>query len=79
MISADDEPFSPSIPALSPAAQEARAAAESTADAAEEHSSIDVPTTKLPKQRDEESTYTDVPMRQLSTRRSEHRAASPYP
>ena len=79
MIFGDDEPFSPSIPALSPAAQEARAAAESTADAAEEHSSIDVPTTKLPKQRDEESTYTDVPTRQLSTRRSEHRAASPYP
>jgi len=79
MIFGDDEPFSPSIPALSPAAQEARAAAEFTADAAEEHSSIDVPTTKLPKQRDEESTYTDVPTRQLSTRRSEHRAASPYP
>lgn len=79
MIFGDDEPFSPSIPALSPAAQEARAAAESTTDAAEEHSSIDVPTTKLPKQRDEESTYTDVPTRQLSTRRSEHRAASPYP
>lgn len=79
MIFGDDEPFSPSIPALSPAAQEARAAAESTADAAEEYSSIDVPTTKLPKQRDEESTYTDVPTRQLSTRRSEHRAASPYP
>ena len=38
MIFGDDEPFSPSIPALSPAAQEARAAAESTADAAEEHS-----------------------------------------
>lgn len=79
MIFGDDEPFSPSIPALSPAAQEARAAAESTADAAEEHSSIDVPTTKLPKQRDEESTYTDVPTRQLSTRWSERRAASPYP
>jgi len=79
MIFGDDEPFSPSIPALSPAAQEAHAAAESTADAAEEYSSIDVPTTKLPKQRDEESTYTDVPTRQLSTRRSEHRAASPYP
>jgi len=79
MIFGDDEPFSPSIPALSPAAQEARAAAEFTADAAEEHSSIDVPTTKLPKQRDEESTYTDVPTRQLSTRWSERRAASPYP
>ncbi len=79
MIFGDDEPFSPSIPALSPAAQEARAAAESTADAAEEYSSIDVPTTKLPKQRDEESTYTDAPTRQLSTRRSERRAASPYP
>ena len=78
MIFGDDEPFSPSIPALSPAAQEARAAAESTADAAEEHSSIDVPTTKLPKQRDEESAYTDVPTRQLSTRLSERRAASPY-
>lgn len=74
MIFGDDEPFSPSIPALSPAAQEARAAAEFTADAAEEHSSIDVPTTKLPKQRDEESAYTDVPTRQLS----ERRAASPY-
>lgn len=74
MIFGDDEPFSPSIPALSPAAQEARAAAESTADAAEEHSSIDVPTTKLPKQRDEESAYTDVPTHQLS----ERRAASPY-
>ena len=60
MIFGDDEPFSPSIPALSPAAQEARAAAEFTADAAEEHSSIDVPT------------------RQLSTRLSERRAASPY-
>lgn len=71
MIFGDDEPFSPSIPALSPAAQEARAAAEFTADAAEEHSSIDVPTTKLPKQRDEESAYTDVPTRQLSTRLSE--------
>jgi len=34
MIFGDDEPFSPSIPALSPAAQEARAAAESPADAA---------------------------------------------
>ena len=79
MIFGDDEPFSPSIPALSPAAQEARAAAEFTADAAEEHSSIDVPTTKLPKQRDEESAYTDVPTRQLSTRLSERRAASPYP
>ena len=78
MIFGDDEPFSPSIPALSPAAQEARAAAESTADAAEEYSSIDVPTTKLPKQRDEESAYTDVPTRQLSTRLSERRAASPY-
>ena len=78
MIFGDDEPFSPSIPALSPAAQEARAAAESTADAAEEHSSIDVPTTKLPKQRDEESAYTDVPTHQLSTRLSERRAASPY-
>ena len=78
MIFGDDEPFSPSIPALSPAAQEARAAAEFTADAAEEHSSIDVPTTKLPKQRDEESAYTDVPTRQLSTRLSERRAASPY-
>lgn len=71
MIFGDDEPFSPSIPALSPAAQEARAAAEFTADATEEHSSIDVPTTKLPKQRDEESAYTDVPTRQLSTRLSE--------
>ena len=78
MIFGDEEPFSPSIPALSPAAQEARAAAEFTADAAEEHSSIDVPTTKLPKQRDEESAYTDVPTRQLSTRLSERRAASPY-
>lgn len=78
MIFGDDEPFSPSIPALSPAAQETRAAAESTADAAEEHSSIDVPTTKLPKQRDEESAYTDVPTHQLSTRLSERRAASPY-
>ena len=78
MIFGDDEPFSPSIPALSPAAQEARAAAEFTADAAEEHSSIDVPTTKLPKQRDEESAYTDVPTRPLSTRLSERRAASPY-
>ena len=78
MIFGDDEPFSPSIPALSPAAQEARAAAESTADAAEEYSSIDVPTTKLPKQRDEESAYTDVPTHQLSTRLSERRAASPY-
>jgi len=78
MIFGDDEPFSPSIPALSPAAQEARAAAEFTADAAEEHSSIDVPTTKLPKQRDEESAYTDVPTHQLSTRLSERRAASPY-
>ena len=78
MIFGDDEPFSPSIPALSPAAQEARAAAESTADAAEEHSSIDVPTTKLPKQRDEKSAYTDVPTHQLSTRLSERRAASPY-
>ena len=78
MIFGDDEPFSPSIPALSPAAQEARAAAEFTADAAEEHSSIDAPTTKLPKQRDEESAYTDVPTRQLSTRLSERRAASPY-
>ena len=78
MIFGDDEPFSPSIPALSPAAQEARAAAESTADAAEEHSSIDAPTTKLPKQRDEESAYTDVPTHQLSTRLSERRAASPY-
>ena len=78
MIFGDDESFSPSIPALSPAAQEARAAAESTADAAEEHSSIDVPTTKLPKQRDEESAYTDVPTHQLSTRLSERRAASPY-
>ena len=78
MIFGDDEPFSPSIPALSPAAQEARAAAESTVDAAEEHSSIDVPTTKLPKQRDEESAYTDVPTHQLSTRLSERRAASPY-
>ena len=80
MIFGDDEPFSPSIPALSPAAQEARAA-ESTQEAADEaqaSSTVDVPTKKLPNYTDaEESAYTDVPTRKLSTRLAERMATTP--
>ena len=76
----DDEPFAPSIPALSPAAQEARAA-ESTQEAADEaqaSSTVDVPTKKLPNYTDaEESAYTDVPTRKLSTRLAERMATTP--
>ena len=71
MIFGDDEPFSPSIPALSPAAQEARAAesAQEAVDEAQASSTVDVPTKKLPNYTDaEESAYTDVPTRKLSTR-----------
>ena len=80
MIFGDDEPFSPSIPALSPAAQEARVA-ESTQEAADEaqaSSTVDVPTKKLPNYTDaEESAYTDVPTRKLSTRLAERMATTP--
>ena len=80
MIFGDDESFSPSIPALSPAAQEARAA-ESTQEAADEaqaSSTVDVPTKKLPNYTDaEESAYTDVPTRKLSTRLAERMATTP--
>ena len=80
MIFGDDEPFSPSIPALGPAAQEARAA-ESTQEAADEaqaSSTVDVPTKKLPNYTDaEESAYTDVPTRKLSTRLAERMATTP--
>ena len=82
MIFGDDEPFSPSIPALSPAAQEARAAerAQEAEDEAQASSTVDVPTKKLPKHTDtdaEESAYTDVPTRKLSTRLSERTATTP--
>ena len=82
MIFGDDEPFSPSIPALSPAAQEARAAerAQETVDEAQASSTVDVPTKKLPKHTDtdaEESAYTDVPTRKLSTRLAERTATTP--
>ena len=82
MIFGDDEPFSPSIPALSPAAQEARAAerAQEAEDEAHASSTVDVPTKKLPKHTDtdaEESAYTDVPTRKLSTRLSERTATTP--
>ena len=78
MIFGDDEPFSPSIPALSPAAQEARAA-ESAQEAVDQASStVDVPTKKLPNYTDaEESAYTDVPTRKLSTRLAERMATTP--
>ena len=82
MIFGDDEPFSPSIPALSPAAQEARAAerAQEAVDEAQASSTVDVPTRKLPKHTDtdaEESAYTDVPTRKLSTRLAERTATAP--
>ena len=82
MIFGDDEPFSPSIPALSPAAQEARAAerAQEAVDEAQASSTVDVPTKKLPKHTDtdaEESAYTDVPTRKLSTRLAERMATTP--
>lgn len=82
MIFGDDEPFSPSIPALSPAAQEARAAerAQEAVDEAQASSTVDVPTKKLPKHTDtdaEESAYTDVPTRKLSTRLAERTATTP--
>ena len=80
MIFGDDEPFSPSIPALSPAAQEARAAerAQEAEDEAHASSTVDVPTKKLPKHTDaEESAYTDVPTRKLSTRLAERTATTP--
>ena len=82
MIFGDDEPFSPSIPALSPAAQEARAAerAQEAEDEAQASSTVDVPTKKLPRHTDtdaEESAYTDVPTRKLSTRLAERTATTP--
>lgn len=82
MIFGDDEPFSPTIPALSPAAQEARAAerAQEAEDEAQASSTVDVPTKKLPKHTDtdaEESAYTDVPTRKLSTRLAERTATTP--
>ena len=82
MIFGDDEPFSPSIPALSPAAQEARAAerAQEAVDEAQASATVDVPTKKLPKHTDtdaEESAYTDVPTRKLSTRLAERTATTP--
>ena len=82
MIFGDDEPFSPSIPALSPAAQEARAVerAQEAVDEAQASSTVDVPTKKLPKHTDtdaEESAYTDVPTRKLSTRLAERTATTP--
>ena len=80
MIFGDDEPFSPSIPALSPAAQEARAAesAQEAVDEAQASSTVDVPTKKLPNYKDaEESAYTDVPTRKLSTRLAERMATTP--
>lgn len=82
MIFGDDEPFSPSIPALSPAAQEARAAerAQEAEDEAQASSTVDVPTKKLPTHTDtdaEESAYTDVPTRKLSTRLAERTATTP--
>ena len=80
MIFGDDEPFSPSIPALSPAAQEARAAesAQEAVDEAQASSTVDVPTKKLPNYTDaEESAYTDVPTRKLSTRLAERMATTP--
>ena len=80
MIFGDDEPFSPSIPALSPAAQEARVAesAQEAADEAQASSTVDVPTKKLPNYTDaEESAYTDVPTRKLSTRLAERMATTP--
>ena len=82
MIFGDDEPFSPSIPALSPAAQEARAAerAQEAVDEAQASSTVDVPTKKLPTHTDtdaEESAYTDVPTRKLSTRLAERTATTP--
>ena len=80
MIFGDDEPFSPSIPALSPAAQEARAAesAQEAVDEAQASSTVDVPTKKLPNYMDaEESAYTDVPTRKLSTRLAERMATTP--
>ena len=79
MIFGDDEPFSPSIPALSPAAQEARAAesAQEAVDEAQASSTVDVPTKKLPNYTDaEESAYTDVPTRKLSTRLAERMATT---
>ena len=80
MIFGDDEPFSPSIPALSPAAQGARAAesAQEAVDEAQASSTVDVPTKKLPNYTDaEESAYTDVPTRKLSTRLAERMATTP--
>ena len=80
MIFGDDESFSPSIPALSPAAQEARAAesAQEAVDEAQASSTVDVPTKKLPNYTDaEESAYTDVPTRKLSTRLAERMATTP--
>ena len=80
MIFGDDEPFSPSIPALSPAAQEARAAesAQEAVDEAQASSTVDVPTKKLPNYTDaEESAYTDVPTRKLSTRLAARMATTP--
>ena len=80
MIFGDDEPFSPSIPALSPAAQEARAAesAQEAVDEAQASSTVDVPTKKLPNYTDaEEPAYTDVPTRKLSTRLAERMATTP--
>ena len=80
MIFGDDEPFSPSIPALSPAAQEARAAesAQEAVDEAQASSTVDVPTKKLPNYKDaEESAYTDVPTRKLSTRLAQRMATTP--
>ena len=80
MIFGDDEPFSPSIPALSPAAQEARVAesAQEAVDEAQASSTVDVPTKKLPNYTDaEESAYTDVPTRKLSTRLAERMATTP--
>ena len=80
MIFGDDEPFSPSIPALSPAAQEARTAesAQEAVDEAQASSTVDVPTKKLPNYTDaEESAYTDVPTRKLSTRLAERMATTP--
>ena len=80
MIFGDDESFSPSIPALSPAAQEARVAesAQEAVDEAQASSTVDVPTKKLPNYTDaEESAYTDVPTRKLSTRLAERMATTP--
>ena len=80
MIFGDDEPFSPSIPALSPAAQEARVAesAQEAVDEAQASSTVDVPTKKLPNYKDaEEPAYTDVPTRKLSTRLAERMATTP--